>query len=78
MKVVAQADAFRNGRRIRKGAVLEVGEGEKARWWKPVDEAEPLPAPTQRRGRKPKEPETLAEMSDQPAESFTSAMAGDD
>ena len=59
MKVRATATGFYGGERKREGAVFEVKDGAKSKWFVPVDASKPAPA------KAPKakaEPATLSEL----------------
>lgn len=60
MKVVATAMGFYGGERRRPGAVFEVKDGAKARWFTPLDEAQK--AKPKAAAKKVEEPTTFSEM----------------
>lgn len=72
MKVKALEAGFFAGNRVREGAVFEVPEGTKGKWFVPVDEVKAEPAP---KAKGKKEPSTLAEAAKETPSDFTDAMA---
>lgn len=63
MKVVATAIGFYGGERRRPGAVFEVKDGTKARWFQPLEEAQK--AKPKAAAKKADEPTTLSEIGKQ-------------
>lgn len=74
MKVIALERGFFGGAPREKGAVFEVPDGRRARWYAPVDEAAKAPKD---KAEKPKKeaPATLSEMQKDVGESLTEHLA---
>lgn len=67
MKVRAIADGFYGGERKRAGAVFEVKDGVKSKWFEPVGDSKPAPARAPR--AKKEEPVAMSELQkDQPVQ----------